>query len=98
MDVPSLRAEVLRHVTEAVSKMPESMKNHKNGKVSVLMKKEYDHLKLFNVEEVVTEFGMKFPNIYNIMLAMMLPQDMRCDPTAKASGHDVWHHDASKKS
>ena len=77
--IPSLKEGVMKSLTESIGERPQAMKNRKHGFVSVLMKKDFNDLHKFSWTEVISEMQAMFPELLQLLLSIMVPQNKRGD-------------------
>ncbi|WAR28244.1 hypothetical protein MAR_013948 [Mya arenaria] len=69
---------------------PELLKNRKIGKLSVLMKKDFDSLKTIEMKDIIEEFDENFPELLQLILSIMLPKSKRNNEKALANILPRW--------
>ncbi|VDI30441.1 Hypothetical predicted protein [Mytilus galloprovincialis] len=75
LSVSALRKQIITDIINLVGKRPEQMLNKKKGFVSVLMEKDFKALETVKFEDVLIEFQEKFPELLDMIVAIMLPKD-----------------------
>ncbi|XP_076116728.1 uncharacterized protein LOC143084203 [Mytilus galloprovincialis] len=75
LSVSALKKQIITDVINVVGKRPEQMLNKKKGFVSVLMEKDFKALETVKFEDVLIEFQEKFPELLDMIVAIMLPKD-----------------------
>ena len=75
LSVAALRKQLVADISNELGKRPEHMLNKKNGFVSVLMEKDFKALETVKFEDIIMEFEEKFPELLEIILAVMLPKN-----------------------
>lgn len=75
LSVSALRKQIITDVINVVGKRPEQMLNKKKGFVSVLMEKDFKALETVKFEDVLIEFQEQFPELLDMIVAIMLPKD-----------------------
>ena len=65
------KTESLTDLVTKTHEIANRLKRRKFGYVSVLMKKETEHMQNFDWNSISAEFKTKFPEIYTLLLAMM---------------------------
>ena len=71
LSMPPLSDAIVDKLSEKLAKIPETMRNRKHGKVSVLMRKGYDDMRKTNLVEIVREFQQEFPDLFKFVLSVM---------------------------
>ena len=69
----------MRNVAQNVGQRPEQMRNRKHGNVSSLMKKDYHDLATFQIDNIMDEMVAKFPDLFILLIHIMLPPADRID-------------------
>ena len=77
LSIPPLREAILNNLCEEIGERPDSMKNRLHGQVSVLMRKDFTALEEYNLGDVVTEMKDKLPELVQMILAVMVPEEKR---------------------
>ena len=80
MSIPELRNCVIDLLADNLGEVPNEMRNKIHGDVSILMKKNFDHLRYFDLNAVTEEMLEKFPELVKIILSIMLPKAKRTSP------------------
>lgn len=75
LSVSALKKQLVTDISNALGKRPEQMLNKKKGFVSVLMEKDFKSLETVKFEDIILEFQDKFPELLEMILALMLPKD-----------------------
>ena len=84
METKNTRMEIVKRLASELGKRPNNMMSKEYGDVSVLMKKDFDHMEETSMAEIVQEMASKFPELYSILLNIMIPSKNADDPVKKA--------------
>ena len=71
LSMPPLRDAIVDKLSVQLSGTPETMRNRKHGKISLLMRKGYDDMRNTNLVEIVREFQQEFPDLFRFVLSVM---------------------------
>ena len=85
MSSSNIRQAVLDDISVQLGKIPSTMRNKKHGFVSILMKKDPTSLQSVNLGHVVQEMNAKFPELLQILLHIMVPENKLEDDAARAN-------------
>ena len=85
LQIPSIRHSFVKGLSEEIGQQPEFMKNRCHAFVSVLMKKEYNDLINMDFTEIINEMCDLFPDLFDIILLVILPKSKRACTSAVAS-------------
>jgi hypothetical protein len=77
--ITNLKDRIMDIVCRKLGNVPKTMGNRKHGFVSVLMRKSLSNMAALNLSNVVDEMREKFPELYAMLLAVMLPENRRYD-------------------
>ena len=75
LKIASLKEHILSELTTSVGQRPATLGRRKLGKLSILMQKGYCDMTDFDTRKVVHEFKTEFPEVYEMVLAVMLPKE-----------------------
>ena len=76
LSVPTVRSAVVQRLTEEISAVTGKMKNRKRGKLSTLMRKDFDAMQNCSLVEVVEEFHIKLPELFRLILGAMVRKNL----------------------
>ena len=79
LSIPSLRSELLNQLFRTIGERPKLMTNRIHGEISVLMKKNREHLKNFKIVNIINEMLARFPELVILLLRLMIPDKSMTD-------------------
>ena len=75
VSVPKIKNEVINQIFRTLGAKPKDMRNKVHGFISVLNRKNRTDLDTFSLENLFREFYRLFPEIVQVLLHIMLPQE-----------------------
>ena len=85
LSIPHVKQAIIDDISVEIGSVPETMRNKKKGFISVLMKKDTDHLQSVNFGLIVSEMKRKFPVLLQMLQSIMIPDSKREEDTFRAS-------------
>ena len=71
LSVPPVRDAIVSSLADELATRPDSMQNVKHGKVSVLMRKDYNDMTHTHMTDIVDEFMTEFPELFRLVLSII---------------------------
>ena len=79
MDLPLMKSAILKRMATDIELSVDSLKGRKSN-TSVLMNKDFTFLKTMKFSAIVQEFSTKFPQLFQLIHGLIVPQKQQGSP------------------